>query len=93
MPKTARNIDLEHQVLDNARRHRWKIIYIEKFKSDDKVIRRFAFKKAGLPTIKVMFCDERLVGASQWYYGERMNRGKVAGESTLYRWLRAERRD
>lgn len=91
--KTARNIDLQHSILDAARNNRWKIIYIEKYKSDGKVIRRFAFKKVGLPTIKVMFCDDKMIAAGQWYYGQRMNPGKVvATQSTVRKWLRSQRR-
>lgn len=87
MPR-LKNVDLEHPVIELAEKLRWKVIYIERYVAPSGTIRRFLIKKAGLPTIKVMFCDDKLIGGSQWYYGQRMNKNTICTEATVKKWIR-----
>ena len=91
MPK--KETKWEHELIDYARTYKWKVYHIETFKQDGgATIRRFAFVKKGLPTIKVMFADDAIVGATQWYYGRivnRKNRGsRIASVGTMKKWMR-----
>lgn len=87
------DVTFDHPILEYAENYGWGVTQIERFELDNLVVRRFVLRKKYLPSIKLMLRDDKIVGATQHYFGQRLNPNRTpAKPGTIKRWLRSEER-